>query len=589
MNNLAIHLGHNATVAIANSEIILGLLSQEKCDNIKNSFVFPHDALHALLKEVGLSISDIDQVLISSKEVFPPRAYEYLFDSKNRIKNENWLIAVGKKLRVGIIGRLAPWPFTKMRNIRLAKLKKEGLDYLEQQLEVLGLSDKPTVFLDHHYCHARAAYHSLCEFDTGSSTDPALIFTLDGSGDGICASVTQVDANGDWKLLAATPTSHSLGGIYSNTTRFLGMKILEHEYKVMGLAPYAKDKYMLETYEKIFKPVIRLNTQNPLIFDASFDTANFYSYLSRTAIGERFDNMAAAVQHLTEELVTEWIRAAIKQTGIRNIYTGGGVFMNVKLNRRIQEMEEIKKVRFMPSCGDESLPIGACYAAASSSGMKTRPLQNLNLGVSFKNDEIKTIIEQNKLDKKYQVTYHHDIEDEIAELLSKREIVARVAGRCEWGARSMGNRAILAHPSHMESFYTINDYIKSRDFWMPFAPSMLDTAAPRYLKNYYPEKTRAPHMITAFEASELGVEHLRAAIHQGDHTLRPQVVEESESPNYYRLIKRFEERTGVGAVLNTSFNLHGYPLVATPKQALLTLEQSGLKILALENYILKKV
>jgi carbamoyltransferase len=263
--------------------------------------------------------------------------------------------------------------------------------------------------------------------------------------------------------------------------------------------------------------------------------------------------------------------------------------MNVKLNRRIQEMQEVEQAYFMPSCGDESNPIGACYDHAARNNLEIKPLRNLYLGVSFSNEEIERYIHENNLKNYHTISRYDDIEMKIAELLANKEIVARFSGRCEWGARSLGNRAILAHPSHMESFYTINDFIKSRDFWMPFAPTILSSAAQNYLRGYDPKKIKTPHyMITAFAASELGLIHLRAALHQGDHTLRPQVLEHSMNPDFYRLIKIFEDMTGVGAVLNTSFNMHGYPLVATIEQAILTFERSDLRFLVLGNYLLSK-
>ncbi len=585
MKILSIHLGHNATAALAEDGVIIGVLSQEKCDNIKNSAAFPVDAIHGLLSENDWKIEDIEEVVISGNEVYPSRAYDYLFEPKNRIMDSSPLLNAVKELRDGLAGRIFPWPFEALRKFRGEKLVTEGYAELEENLEALSLADRPRSHVEHHLCHARAAYHALQPSD---SRESALIFTMDGSGDGLCATVTKVDENGQFERLAETPAYASLGGIYSNTTRFLGMKILEHEYKVMGLAPYAKGKYMLETYERVFKPAIWLSKSNPLIFESKVNASRFYNYLMETAVGERFDNMAAAVQHLTEELVTQWVRNAINATGIRRIFTGGGVFMNVKLNRLIQEMDEVEQAYFMPSCGDESNPIGACYDHAISKGTSTTPLTNLYLGISYSNEEIEGFIETRGLREKYSIEKHDDIEARIAGLLAERQIVARFAGRCEWGARSLGNRAILAHPSHMESFYTVNDYIKSRDFWMPFAPSILDSAATKYLRNYHPEATKAPYMITAYAATELGVEHLRAALHQGDHTLRPQVVETTMSPDYHRLIRLFEKKTGVGAVLNTSFNMHGYPLVATPEQALMTLEQSDLKYLALENYLLAK-
>jgi len=365
------------------------------------------------------------------------------------------------------------------------------------------------------------------------------------------------------------------------------MKILEHEYKVMGLAPYSKTYYR-ETYERIFKDIIILDPVDPLRFSSRVDTSLFFDYLAEQAIGERFDNIAGALQHLLEERVTEWIRETIKKTGIRRIFTSGGVFMNVKLNHRVQEMKEVDQAFFMPSCGDECNPIGAAYALAVQEGVPVQPLRDIYLGLEYSDYALQAFIEHNGLQNRHRIVRPANIEEAIAELLADQQVVGRFAGRCEWGARSLGNRAILAHPSHLESFYTVNDLIKARDFWMPFAPTVLETAAHRYLENYNPKKAEAPYMITAFKATALGIKHLRAAMHQGDHTIRPQVLVEDANPEYYRLIQAFERRTGVGAVLNTSLNLHGYPLAATPEQALMTFENSGLRHLALGSYLLSK-
>jgi carbamoyltransferase len=262
--------------------------------------------------------------------------------------------------------------------------------------------------------------------------------------------------------------------------------------------------------------------------------------------------------------------------------------MNVKLNKRIQEMPEVEQAWFLPSCGDESNPLGALYTRALELKQTVKPLPNLYLGIGYSKDVLRKFIEQHHLKDRYQVSDHEDIEETMAGLLAKGDVVARFSGRCEWGARSLGNRAILAHPSHLESFFTVNDLIKARDFWMPFAPTVLDSWANRYLEGYNPTKVKAPHMITAFKATPLGVQHLRAAMHQGDFTIRPQVLEKEVNPDYYRLLQAFEGRTGVGGVMNTSFNLHGYPLVASPEQALMTFENSGLQHLALGSFLISK-
>jgi carbamoyltransferase len=294
-------------------------------------------------------------------------------------------------------------------------------------------------------------------------------------GDDLSATVTKVSADGTWTRLAESPRGASLGIIYSETTRFLGMKPLEHEYKVMGLAAYCKGNYHLATYHRVFEPVLSIDPDNLLRFKSTIDTSDFFTYLKDNAVGERFENVAGALQHLLETRVVEWISNAIDKTGVRNIYTSGGVFMNVKLNMRIQEMAEIERVSFLPSCGDEPLPLGALYARAAEIGIATKPLNDLYLGVSYNRDQLRTFLDTEVSADEFNITEHNDIEPVIASLLSQRHIVARFSGRCEWGARSLGNRAILAHPSHFESFYTVNDLIKARDFWMPFAPSVLDS------------------------------------------------------------------------------------------------------------------
>lgn len=583
MNILAIQTGHNATVGLMQNGTITALLSQEKIDNIKNSAAFPNAAVAAVLQECALQASEIDEVVIASHMIFPQHCA--LTTQQAEVSDHlrpPLLVRLAKRIERRMPGALRRL-FQQARRRRHERLRDEAIGHLRTRLSELGLADKPLHFVDHHLCHARAAYHAL-EHTPGQET---LVFTLDGMGDGLCASVTRVTADGRWIALAGTPLRASLGSIYSETTRFLGMKVMEHEYKVMGLAAYCKG-YHLDTYRRIFESVIDLDPANPLVFRASLDTSEFYDYLVEHAVGERFDNVAGALQHLLEERVTQWIRNAIELTGVQRIFTGGGVFMNVKLNKRIQEMPEVAQAFFLPSCGDESNPLGAAYDRAVQLHQTVQPLKNLYLGISHADDVLAGFIDTHQLAQRYDVSRPDDIETASAELLARGAVVARFSGRCEWGARSLGNRAILAHPSHLESFFTVNDLIKARDFWMPFAPTVLDTWAGRYLENYQPERVRAPHMITAFRATPLGVQHLRAAMHQGDFTIRPQVLERDVNPGYYRLLETFERLTGVGGVMNTSFNLHGYPLVATPDQALMTLENSGLQHLALGPFMISK-
>ena len=181
---------------------------------------------------------------------------------------------------------------------------------------------------------------------------------------------------------------------------------------------------------------------------------------------------------------------------------------------------------------------------------------------------------------------HLKKEELLQELLNLGEVVARVSGRNEWGARSLGNRAILGHPAHIETFYKINNLIKSRDFWMPFAPSIKSENLEIYVTN--PKKMKVPYMIITLNSTSKGQQELIAAMHPYDGTLRPQEVYQDWNPDYWHLINEFEKLTGIGGVLNTSFNLHGFPIVQTPEDALDVLLRSGLKHLAIGSFLVSK-
>lgn len=581
MRVLGVHCGHNATAFLLDDGVVRAGLSQEKLDDVKNSAGFPGDAIRAVLDEVGATVEDIDAIAIAGCDVYPRRCYDYLFqDEVTDGASRTGIVGFVRKFDSAVIGKIAPELFNPARRYRQKRLVAEGRRELHLNLTALGLDHLLVTHVDHHACHARAAFHGL------GGEGPALIFTADGSGDGASAKVTLVAGDGTWTDLGTTPMSSSLGGIYSATTRFLGMRTLEHEYKVMGLAPYAKG-YADAVYKRVFAPAIDLDPENPFVFRATTNCMRFYEHLVKVAVGERFDNLAAAVQRLIEERVLAWVEYAVGKTGVRKAYFGGGLFMNVKLNMHIQELACLEEAYFMPSCGDESNALGAAYAVQRAQS-KPRPLDNLYLGLSFGADEIEAHLTRQNLSSSYRIERPDDLNERVADLLVGGEVVARFDGRNEWGARSLGNRAILAHPGRMESFYTINNQIKCRDFWMPFAPTILDSAAPKYLENWSMDRTPAPHMITAFKATPLGQIELCAAIHRGDGTVRPQVLRREANPDYYDLVKRFERKTGIGAILNTSLNLHGKPLAATPEQALDTLRNSDLNNLAIGPFLIVK-
>jgi len=310
-------------------------------------------------------------------------------------------------------------------------------------------------------------------------------------------------------------------------------------------------------------------------------------YLQKHLKEHRFDNIAAATQIHFENLLIKWITNAVKKTNIHKIAMSGGVFLNVKANKKIRELKEVEETFIYPAAGDGGTAVGACleayyqYCQIKSINYECYPLNNIYYGPEYDNDSIGTYLE--KFKAKYNYEKIDNIEDYLAELMVKGKIFGNLSGRMEWGPRALGNRSIIADPRDEKVIKKINEMIKHRTWWMPFAPTILLERAKDYLIN----SVKAPYMIDAFNTTSKRNE-IKAAIHPYDDTCRPQILEKGWNPSYYRLISKFQDLTGVGAVLNTSFNLHGYPIVCSPRNALWVLDNSKLDGVAIGNYLVSK-
>ena len=262
------------------------------------------------------------------------------------------------------------------------------------------------------------------------------------------------------------------------------------------------------------------------------------------------------------------------------------IFMNVKLNKKIQELDEVEFAYFMPSSGDESLPIGACFWMLNQKNEKGVSDEVVYLGKEYSDQEIESYMSEKGLDKKYSISKPRDISKEVSSMLLNGEIVGRFAGKAEWGARSLGNRAILADPSKLESVEVINNAIKCRDFWMPFAGSVLDSSFEDYAE--YDWASLPFYMNTSFETTEQGRKSMKAAVHRKDYTMRPNVVTKKHNEGYYSIIDRFKSDFGIGGVLNTSLNVHGYPMVGFINELFFTMDNSELNHSIVGNYLISK-
>ena len=295
---------------------------------------------------------------------------------------------------------------------------------------------------------------------------------------------------------------------------------------------------------------------------------------------------------MVEESLLRWARLMHERHGAERLALGGGVFMNVKANMRLAEEEWVRDLFVFPSCGDESNAVGAAYlgyldlCARLGRPPAPQPFGPAYLGPTLDDAEAEALIRTRDVAARHRVSEPAQIEDRIAELLVSDGVVARCAGRAEFGARALGNRSILANPSDFRVVSVINRMIKNRDFWMPFAPSVLRERESDYIVN--PKGLASPYMMLAFATNPKRRDEITAAVHPHDGTARAHLVDEAWNPGYHRVIREFERRTGIGAVLNTSFNLHGEPLVGSPADALDTFERSGLPHLALGRFLISK-
>lgn len=574
---LSVHDGHTATAALIRDGKILACISEERLNRVKEWGGVPELAIKEVMRISGVAPEEIDVVVIpsfinpvtsmeSGRKSLPRRAFGQAtrVAPKSLLRSDKWV-----KPAVGLLKRF------------------RHTEKIEKALEDAGVK-APVSFCDHHLAHAAGAYLP----SWLNRKKKCLVITADGSGDAISGSINIARGDSIERILSIS-NYNSIGELYSRVTEYLGMKPLSHEYKVMGLAPYSKDEHIQKTYRK-FRRMIRINPDNPMMYEniSGVWKWQYMDKFRKEFHKERFDNIAGGLQLFFEELVTEWVRNIIEETGVHDVAFGGGLFMNVKTNQRILGMPEVENMFVLPSCGDESLPIGAglqqYVSLCQEDGVKPRiePLGPLYLGPEYGNDEIRDAIRRESLGGRYRIEEIKDMDGHVGEMVARGNIIARFNGRCEWGARALGNRSILADARNRDAVRKINEAVKNRDFWMPFAPSIKSEREKDYIVN--PRGMRAPYMIISFDTTDKGREALAAAIHPYDFTARPQVVEKGWNPGYHKVISSFEKETGEGGFMNTSFNLHGYPIVCSPSDALWTLKNTGLEHLAVGNWLISK-
>ena len=607
---LGINWEQNSTASLFYKDELLGCVSEERFSRVKNDERYPFNAINWLLESNNLTSGDIQKVIFVSNlwspgyiltrhytkfsvqdyiseqhKIWKPRFYEnknvsQLEIFKNRIDYEQYPgREFWEKVVVSLEGDSAHVSSQNSLHLGQEIRKNVVLSHLE-------INAKDVVFVDHSSSHAFYAYYSIPKEERSNNK---LVLTLDAFGDNVNYSARifkNIKGNVEEELICSG-NDFIIGRLYRYITLILGLKPNEHEYKVMGLAPYCKPQY----YEKLLEKFISIQDVSGINFKYLNKPQDMYFAIKDLLDGERFDTISGGLQAYTEYLITKWIRNLIQETGVDDITIAGGVAMNVKANMLISDNKDVKNL-FIPACPDDSSQsMGAVYTYLHQTFKKKRnqinsPL-NMYLGQQVNQDivELKNIIKNyDNLDIKKLIDYDPI---HVAELLKEGSILARCCGREEFGARALGNRSILADPRQIEIKKVINEKVKNRDFWMPFACSVNE----EFSKEYFKLSSKVysySHMTLCAETTNIGMKNLKAAIHPYDYTCRPQIVLKGTNSKYHELISHFGKITGVYALLNTSLNHHGKPIVSNFKDALDVFDKSDLDGIILGDYFLYK-
>jgi len=571
---------------------VVAAQQEERFTRIKNYDTWPKYSIRSCLEIAKINIKQVDKVVWAGKD---PPAMDYFltkryssYSFKDMIdEQENyWYPVLYKNKKINYLKLFkkkidlnqSPGKKILSKYINSKGKAKEILKKNFKELLVvneLGLGKNKIDYIEHHDCHS---YYSISNIINKKSK--ILTLTIDGSGDKAINCTVSIYNNRKLKRVFESK-NFIIGRIYRHITLLLGMKWGEHEYKTMGLAPYSGIRATDETYRIFCKTFdVRINSKNVLFKDLK----DCYFAFKEKLKYSRFDAIAGGVQKFAEDRILKWVNYWIKKTNIKEISYSGGVSMNVKVNKEIAEIKNLKSLNVPGAGTDDSLSIGACYAYANKKGLKTYPLKDLYLGYQISDLEIlNTIKGLNK--KKYLIKKNQKPED-ISRLLSNGLILGRCMGRMEFGARALGNRSILADPRSFNTIEKINKKIKSRDFWMPFAPSVVENHANKYF--YLKKNVNYTQMTVCVETKKEYKKIIPAVLHPSDFTARIHLVKKELNIEYFRLINSFYKLTKIGILLNTSLNLHGRPIARTAADCMEILENSEIDGIEIENYLILK-
>jgi carbamoyltransferase len=552
---------HDAAACLIKNGRIVAAAEEERFTRVKHDNAFPINAIKYCLKEAKISANKLSYVGFYEKPIVK---FERIMQTFTECYPSGfWLF----------YKTVPSWVNEKLRIKSIIKRK------LHFKNEVL--------FVDHHSSHAASAFFV-------SPFIKAAILTVDGVGEWVTASI-KTGENNRISNLKEIHFPDSLGLLYSTITAFLGFKVNNDEYKVMGLAAYGTTKY-----EKEFRKLVKINSDGSFHIDMKY-----FDYRNKTRmwsdefeklfgnprkhdspIEKRHEDIAATLQKITEEIYFKMTNHVYKLTRFENLCIAGGVGLNSVANGKLFQKTPFKRIFVQPAATDAGGAIGAAYFIWHHILNENRnfEMNHAYYGPQFSNDEIFGFLRKNKI--KYKKLSRKELLKTVAKAITEDKIVGWFQGRMEVGPRALGNRSILANPINPKMKDIVNNKIKHREDFRPFAGSILIEKVNDFFA--VPDvKHNSPFMTFVFDVKDEKRKLIPAITHL-DGSCRIQTISRKENSLYYDLIKEFERQTGVPVILNTSFNLKGEPIVCTPEEAYNDFIKTPMDCLVLGSYFVIK-
>ncbi len=583
---------HDSAAALVVDGEIVSAAQEERFSRKKHDARFPGNAIRYCLDEAGLDLDELDNIV---------------FYDKPLIKFERLLETYLAYAPRGFRSFLAAMPVWLKEKLMLKST-------LRKELAVLGGCRAgelpPLLFTEHHQSHAASAFFP-------SPFEKAAVMCLDGVGEWATSSVWLGEGNQltpQWEI----DFPHSLGLLYSAFTYYTGFKVNSGEYKLMGLAPYGEPRYV----DLILDNLLDLKEDGTFRLDMRY--FNYATGLTMTnekferlfgaparkpesEITQREMDIARSIQQVTEEIVLRLASTVHRELGVDYLCLAGGVALNCVGNGRILREGPFRDIWIQPAAGDAGGAVGAALSAWHEYYAKPRrvnggdAMRGAYLGPRYSNEEIRRYLDS--VGAVYTQLDDDELMPKLAEVLDGENVVGWFQGRMEFGPRSLGGRSIIGDPRSARMQSVMNLKIKYRESFRPFAPAVLAEK----VSDYFELDGRSPYMLLVApvkkerrrsmseeEQKLFGIEKLNVArsdlpaITHVDYSARVQTVHADTNPRFHRLLKAFEERTGCGVLVNTSFNVRGEPIVCTAEDAYRCFMRTEMDYLVLENFLLHK-